>query len=138
MTISLLWGPASLDLNDGTTYTLLDGGFDPGVPIRTWDEVGMYSGTFNRQVNVQVSSLVQMRIVVLVAAASHAALKTALDAIDTICALSSATMAYSPDGGTTTYSYTTVYSPPCTYVRDDSMFLNKFRAFVTIEPMRRP
>jgi hypothetical protein len=47
-------------------------------------------------------------------------------------------MTYSPDGGTTTYVYTTVYSQNAVWVQDDSAFLNKFKTFVTLEPMRRP
>jgi hypothetical protein len=138
MSITLTWGPASLNLNDGTDYQLSDGGFDPGVTATTWDEVGNYAATYARQVNVQTSSLVQMRIVLLVTGTSHADLKTHIDALNTICALSSATMTYSPDSGTTTYVYTTVYSPAAVFVRDDSTFLNKFKTFVTLEPMRRP
>jgi hypothetical protein len=115
-------------------YTLVE--FNPGRAQRTWEEVGSYAATYNQQVNVKASALVEMRLLIRVVGSSVSDLQDKIDAIDTICAKASATMTYDP--GSDSRTYTTVYSLPCEYVEDTTYYSTKFTALVEVRPMRRP
>jgi hypothetical protein len=103
-----------LNLNDGTTYTLL-GGFDPGERMKTWSEYRGYDGTA-AQYNVSEANLIEMRVPLLIKSTTNAGLSTAVAAINNIIDGGDATFIWDDGGGAV--SYACVHSPRIRYVRD--------------------
>lgn len=110
MAITITYG--GLNLNDGTTYKLLDG-FDPGERTKTFDEYRGYGGTA-AQANVSEANLIEMRVPLKVMAASLTALHTAINAINAIIDAGPATFVWNDGGGSVSYSC--VHSPRVHYV----------------------
>jgi lysophospholipase L1-like esterase len=130
-TTTLLYG--GLDLNDGTTYRLLDG-FDPGEKQKSWDEVRSYTGQV-AQYNVTEAALVQMTIPLLVEAASLTALHAAIDAINAKIDAGAQTLIFSDGSEPVTYSC--VHSPRVAF-RPDSPAVNKFWTRIDMTLYRTP
>ena len=72
---------ASLDLNTGTTYTVLPG-VDMGSKVKTFSEWRGYDGTV-KQYNISEANLIEAHVPILVKSNSVANLRTALAAINT-------------------------------------------------------
>ncbi len=96
-----------LDLNDGTTYTLLDG-FDPGERAKSWSEYRGYDGTA-AQYNVTEANLIEMRVPLLIKGTDNASLTAAITALNAIIDAGPANFVWNDGGGEVTYSC--VYSP---------------------------
>lgn len=76
--------PASIDLNNQTTYFVDKEGFIPGPPARiTWDEAPNYAGGVG-QVNIQTKNLIAVPIPMWVKSTSVANLNTALSSLWTL------------------------------------------------------
>ena len=122
-----------LDLNDGTTWTLLEG-FDPGERQKTWDEVRTYDGNVG-QLNVSEAHLIQMYVPLEVAGASIAAVRTAIAALNTLIDAGAQTLAYNDGSGAVNYS---CLHSPRVWVPHDLRWLVGFRVPVTFTPWRSP
>lgn len=100
MAVTLTYG--GLDLNDGTTYTLLEG-FDPGERIKTWDEMRSYSGTA-AQYNVTEANLIPVSVPLRIQGTSLATLAAAIAAINALIDAGAQSLVYNNGGGSVTYS----------------------------------
>jgi len=99
MSVTLTYG--GLDLNDGTTYTLLEG-LDPGEYVKTYSEYRSYTGAV-AQYNVTEANLVEMRVPLLVRAASLAALRAAIGAINAKIDAGAQDLVFNDGSGEITY-----------------------------------
>ena len=122
-----------LSLNDGTTYTLLDG-FDPGERMKTWSEYRGYDGTA-AQYNVTEAALIEMHVPLLIKSTTNAGLAAAVAAINTIIDDGAATFVW--DDGSGAVSYDCVHSPRIRYVRDNAA-QSKFYTVVDLVLYRTP
>jgi len=122
-----------LNLNDGTTYTLLDG-FDPGERVKSWAEHRGYDGTV-AQYNVSEANLIEMRVPLLVKGSSNATLTAAIAALNALIDAGAQSFVYNDGGGAVTYSCT--YSPRVNFARD-TLAQNKFAAYVDMILYRTP
>ena len=101
-----------LDINDGSTYNILEA--DMGATVRTFDEYRSYSGSI-AQYNVTTANLIDMRLVIRVKSNSVANLRTALAAINTkVNDITAGTTHFIYDGTT----YHLMSSQPITWVED--------------------
>lgn len=64
----------SLNLNDGTTWALRPG-FDPGAPVKSWDERRSYVGRLAQR-NVTEAQLIEMFIPLILRSSTLAGLRT--------------------------------------------------------------
>ena len=103
-----------LDLNDGLTYTLMDG-FDPGERVKTSSEYRGLNGTV-AQYNVSEANVIEMHVPLLVQGTDNASLTAAVAAINAIVDGGPAVFVYNDGGGEVTYSC--VYSNRVGYVRN--------------------
>ena len=124
---------ATLNLNDGATWTLREG-FDPGERLKTWDERRSYSGAV-AQYNVTEANLIPMYVPLEVTAASVAALRAAVDALNTIIDAGAADLVYNEGPGAVTYHC--VESNRVSYPRTNRSQLD-FRAHIDFRPWRTP
>ena len=122
-----------LNLNDGTTYTLLDG-FDPGERVKTFAEHRGYDGTVGVY-NVSEANLIEMRVPLLVKGSSNATLTAAIAALNALIDAGAQTFVYNDGGGAVSYSCT--YSPRISYVRDSTTQV-AFRCVVDMILYRTP
>ena len=122
-----------LNLNDGTTYTLL-GGFDPGERMKTWSEYRGYDGTA-AQYNVSEANLVEMRVPLLIKGTDNATLTAAVAAINALIDAGPQSFVWNDGGGEVTYSC--VYSPRIRYVRNNQA-QNAFFTTVDLVLYRTP
>jgi hypothetical protein len=120
---------AYLDINNGTTYRILRS--DMGAKVKTWDEYRAPSGRV-AQYNVTTANLIDVTIVLRVQAASAAALRTALTALNTrIDDIVAGTTHLVFDGTT----YHLMSSPPLTW-EEDARFHAGFWTDVVLELKR--
>lgn len=103
--MSLLYD--DLDLNDGTTYLLLEG-FDPGEKVKTWDEMRSYTGEV-AQYNVSEAYLIEMHIPLRIMGTSPSTFRAAVDAINDKIDEGDHTLYHNDGAGVLTYSC--VHSP---------------------------
>jgi hypothetical protein len=122
----------SIDINDGTTHTILDG-VDMGIEQKTWDEYRSYSGSV-AQYNVSEANLIDVTIPILVQRDSVANLRTTLAAINTSIAGIIAGTTHLVYAGTT---YHLASSNKVGWV-EDSEFLLKFRTVIVLQLKRVP
>jgi hypothetical protein len=122
---------SSLNLNDGTTYTIVGDVVLGPKAIKTWDEYRSYSGSV-AQYNVSTANIIDMSMDILVASDSVANLRTALAAINTkIDDIAAGTTHFVYDGIT----YHLMSSPNIEWV-EDGMFRLKFKTVVTLNLKR--
>lgn len=135
MAITLTLG--GLSLNDGTTYTLLDG-FDPGEKTKTWSEYRGYDGTA-AQYNVTEAQLIEVTIPLKVASTTVSGLHTAINALNAIIDGGTSTLVYDDDTGDAlaATSYSIVHSPRVAF-RPDTTALTKFYTLLTLTLYRTP
>ena len=106
----------SLNINDGSTYTILPG-VELGARLKTWDEQRSYAGGVT-QTNVSEAYVVPMKFPMLVKGTSLADLDSKVQAINTkIDSCSSASPKNLVWAGTTYYIVTT---PRVGYVLDEA------------------
>jgi len=97
-----------LNLNDGTTYTLVGDSVDLGERIKTWSEYPAFDGTV-AQYNVSEANLIEMHLQIRVEGASNAALTNAIAAINDKIDAGAQSLVWNDGGGAVTYSC--VHSP---------------------------
>jgi len=122
-----------LNINDGTTYTVLDK-IDLGERIKTWSEYRGLDGTV-AQYNVTEASMIEMRIPLLIKGTSLAAFNGAVAAINNIIDGGPALFAWNDGSGET--SFNIGYSPRVHYVLDVSS-QNGYYAIVDLILYRTP
>lgn len=121
---------SSININDGTTYTILPG-VSMGTTVKTWDEHRSYSGAV-AQYNVSTANSIPVHIPLLVQGTSVSDLRSDLAALNT-----------SIDGitaGTTHLVYDSVTyhlltSPNIEWEEDEKFFL-KFYTVVDLNLLR--
>lgn len=120
---------ASTNINDGTTYTILEA--DMGNDVKTWDEYRSYSGSV-AQYNVTDANLIPVRILLRVKGTSASDLRSKIATISgRIDGITAGTTHLVYDG--TTYHLMT--SPLPTYT-EDAKFHAGFWTDVTLELYR--
>lgn len=119
----------TLDLNDGVTWTLLEG-FFPGVRRKTFEEVRSYSGAV-AQYNVTEANLIQMTVPLLVRADSLVNLDAAVAALNARIDAGPQTLTYNG------VSYACVHSERVGYTHT-SRELNQFWTTLVFSPWRMP
>jgi len=117
---------ASLDINDGTIYTILPG-IDMGVTVTTWDEYKSYAGGV-AQVNVSDANIIDVTIPLRVEKDSRANLRAAIAAINTKIASITQGVTHLVYDGTT---YHLMASQRVGWVEDEA-FGVAFRAFIIL------
>jgi hypothetical protein len=122
-----------LDLNDGTTYTLV-GEPDFGERVKTWDEYRGLDGTA-AQANVSEANLIEVTLRLLVKGTSNATLRAAIGAINTKIDAGAQDLVWNDGGGAITYNC--VHSPRA-HFRPDSAAQCDFWTFLDLVLYRTP
>ena len=122
-----------LDLNDGTTFTLLDG-FDPGERTKVWNEYRGYGGTV-AQYDVTEAQLVEMHVSLLVKGTSNSDLNAAIATLNAL--IDAGEQDFVWDDGSGAVTYQCVQSPRVGYVRD-VLSQNKYTAIIDLVLYRTP
>lgn len=122
---------ASLNINDGSTYTIV-GEVDLGpLAVKTWEDYRSYSGSV-ASYNVSTANPIDITIPILVASNSVANLRTALAAINTKVDSIAAGVTHLVYDSIT---YHLLTSPNIEWV-EDGMFRLAFKAYVTLHLRR--
>ena len=132
MAITLTYG--GLNLNDGTTYALLEG-FDPGEQLKTWSEYRGYASGTVAQYNVTSANIVEMHVPIKVASSSMANLRTAIAAVNALIDDGEQDLVYGEDAATITYH---CMESPRVAFKPDSTALIKFYTVIDLVLYRAP
>jgi len=97
-----------LNLNDGTTYTLIGESVDFGERAKTWDEYRAWDGTVG-QYNVSEANLIEISLRILVKGTDNATLTNAIAAINAKIDAGAQNFVWNDGGGSVTYAC--VHSP---------------------------
>jgi len=122
-----------VNINNGTTYTVLEG-VDLGERTKTWSEFQGLNGDV-MQYNVTEANLVEMHIPLLVKGTSLSTFNNAINALNVILARSTNTFVF--NDGAETLTFTCVHSPRVKYVRDQNS-QNGYWAKVDLVLYRNP
>lgn len=126
-----------LNINDGTTYTVLNEGVNLSQAQTTWDEVASYSSGDNAQVNVSVKkALIPVSIPMMVKGTSvsnlNSNLETLFAKVDACTFAAPLTLSWEGESFSIVYS-----SRPAEIVRDPQYQLG-FKARFTLTLTRTP
>jgi hypothetical protein len=122
----------SLNINNGSTYFVLNKGVNLGTNQTTFDEVPNYSGAANAQTNVQRGHLIKMTIPMMVKGTSVSNLLSNLNSLWTEVDKATNTLTWDSE------SFTIVYSSRPETIERDEFFQLGFQARFTLELMREP